>query len=79
MVYRGRVCNGRIEVDRDVPLPEGADVEVTISEEPSPSNEDANIPTLYEQLKDIIGSVPDLPEDLSANHDHYLYGVPKRR
>ena len=79
MVYRGRVCNGRIEVERDARLPEGADVEITISREPSPPNEDADIPTLYEQLKDIIGSVPDLPEDLSANHDHYLYSVPKQR
>ena len=78
MVYRGRVCNGRIEVDNHVRLPEGADVDITVREKQSPADEDASLPTLYEQLKDLIGSVDDLPPDASVNLDHYLYGHPKR-
>ncbi|MGA3171696.1 MAG: hypothetical protein ABSE62_11870 [Chthoniobacteraceae bacterium] len=29
-------------------------------------------------LLEIAGSADDLPADLSVNHDHYLYGTPKR-
>lgn len=29
-------------------------------------------------LKEIEGTADDLPADLSVNHDHYLYGAPKR-
>jgi predicted DNA-binding antitoxin AbrB/MazE fold protein len=36
------------------------------------------IPTLYDRLKDVIGSVDDLPVDSSQNLDHYLYGTPKQ-
>lgn len=30
-------------------------------------------------LLEIAGSADDLPADLSINHDHYLYGTPKRQ
>ena len=30
-------------------------------------------------LLEIAGSADDLPADLSVNHDHYLYGTPKRQ
>lgn len=80
MVYRGHVRNGRIELDENspLPLPEGAEVDVTFREGSAPPAVGDAVPTLYEQLEDIIGTVPGLPEDLSVNHDHYLYGVPKR-
>ena len=29
-------------------------------------------------LLEVAGTADDLPPDLSANHDHYLYGTPKR-
>jgi len=35
-------------------------------------------PSLYEQLKAFDGLADDLPPDLSLQHDHYLYGTPKR-
>jgi len=76
MVYRGHVRNGKIEIDEDARLPEGAEVDVTLRHVGDRRSEP--VPTVYEQLEDIIGTVPDLPEDLSVNHDHYLYGVPKR-
>jgi hypothetical protein len=34
-------------------------------------------PTLADQFADVIGSAPDLPSDLGAQHDHYLHGSPK--
>jgi hypothetical protein len=30
-------------------------------------------------LLEIAGTADDLPVDLSINHDHYLYGTPKRQ
>jgi len=30
-------------------------------------------------LLEIAGTADDLPADLSVNHDHYLYGTPKRQ
>jgi hypothetical protein len=35
-------------------------------------------PTLLDRLKAFDGRADDLPADMSANHDHYLYGAPKR-
>jgi len=34
-------------------------------------------PTLAEQFADVIGTVPDLPDDMAAQHDHYVHGTPK--
>jgi hypothetical protein len=31
-----------------------------------------------EALLEVAGTAKSLPEDLSANHDHYLHGTPKR-
>jgi len=36
------------------------------------------LPTLYEQLKPVIGIAKGMPSDLAENHDHYLHGRPKR-
>ena len=36
------------------------------------------LPTLLERLKNVVGTVDDLPDDSSTNLDHYLYGRPKR-
>lgn len=35
-------------------------------------------PSLYDALKAFDGRATDLPNDLAAQHDHYLYGTPKR-
>ena len=72
MVYRGRVKNGVIVLDPPASLPDGAEVEVV------PTQEEPGIPTLSERYKDITGIAEGLPADASRNHDHYLYGAPKR-
>lgn len=87
MVYRGHVRNGRIELDEQVALPEGAEVQVNLAGHPA-GEQDKDVPTLYEQLKSIIGTVEDLPSDLSINHpgnlgvawawNHPLRGAPRQ-
>ena len=88
MTYHGRVKNGVIVLDPPASLPEGSEVEV------QPAGAGDEIPTLYERLKGvmektepptwaevfekIIGKAEGLPADSSINHDHYLYGAPKR-
>jgi hypothetical protein len=82
MTLLGHIQNGVIVLDQDVPLPEGAAVEVQIVvPQPAKSQPDGSgieIPTLAERLKDFIG-ILDLPEDAARNHDHYLYGTPKKQ
>lgn len=34
--------------------------------------------SLLDRLSSIVGKIKGLPADMSVNHDHYLYGVPKR-
>ena len=71
MTCRGRVKFGMIVLDQPVNLPEGAVVEVH-------PLADEDIPTIYDRFKDIIGIADSLPADSSVNHNHYLYGTPKR-
>lgn len=73
MTYQGHVQNGVVLLDGDVRLPEGAKVCVEVAKQ----DEDEG-PTLYEQLKPIIGIAKGLPPDMAKNHDHYLHGQPKR-
>jgi hypothetical protein len=42
-----------------------------------PSSE-GDHPTHAETLKEFIGCLNDLPSDAALNHDHYLYGAPKK-
>ena len=72
MTYRGRVKNGMIVLDPPAILPEGAEVEV------SPTTEDSSGPTWAEVFKNVIGKADGLPADSSINHDHCLYGAPKK-
>ena len=35
-------------------------------------------PTLFDRLKPVIGQAEGLPPDMAEQHDHYIYGTPKR-
>ncbi|MEA2989675.1 MAG: hypothetical protein QOG83_2386 [Alphaproteobacteria bacterium] len=55
---------------------------VTVSVAPVPTVVRDSRP-IWERIADITARVPaeeweKLPTDLAANHDHYLYGAPKR-
>ena len=77
MTYRGRVQNGMIVLDPPVRLPEGSWVEVaSVPDEPGTSESPA--PSIADRYAGMIGIVDGLPSDLSAEHDHYIHGVPRR-
>lgn len=71
MTYHGYVKDSAIVVDEPILLPDGTEVRV----EPVSA---ASRKTLAERFKDVIGTVPDLPEDMTRNHDHYIHGTPKK-
>lgn len=79
MTYRGRIKNGSVELDREVSLPDGTEVWVDLR---TALSEVASTPeakqTLGQKLLKYAGKAVDLPSDLSRNHDHYLYGTPKK-
>ena len=84
MSFRGRIKNGVVEFEEAVPLPDGTEVDVDPAAgsfgecvQTLPEIEGA-IPTLYEQFKEWIGIIDDLPEDMAENHDHYIHGTPKK-
>jgi hypothetical protein len=72
MTYRGHIENGQIAFDEPVTLPEGAQVQVEIMQS------GADQPTIWDRLLEIAGTVEGLPPDMAENHDHYLYGTPKK-
>lgn len=71
MTLQGRVQNGAIVLIPPTALPEGARlrIEVLASE---------ITPTLFERLGRFAGAAQHLPPDASEQHDHYLYGTPKK-
>jgi hypothetical protein len=71
MSYKGKVKNGVVVLPPDARLPEGEDVEVTPLGKPAA---DDFTDTLVRISKQVSG----LPRDLAEQHDHYLYGTPKR-
>jgi hypothetical protein len=74
----GRVERGVVVFDPPTSLPDGTRVSVRPIGRPS-ADPKRRARTLYDILKPVIGKARNLPPDASVNHDHYLYGVPKRR
>lgn len=83
MTLQGHIQNGVIVFDPAVALPEGATVEVVVVAEKenagSPVSTEDEIPTLLERMQGFVGKFDGLPPDASVNHDHYLYGTPRRQ
>jgi hypothetical protein len=73
MALEGTVQNGTIVLDDPRALPEGTRVEVVLKS----SSPKAASP-LGEMLLRHAGTVVGLPEDMAAQHDHYIHGTPKR-
>ena len=79
MTYQGRVKNGVVILSRRVRLPEGTVVNVQPVPARLPRKRHARgQTTLAEALGRFTGCAKDLPSDLARNHDHYLYGLPKK-
>ncbi len=71
MIYHGQIKNGVVVLDEKPELPEGTEVQV----QAIPS---APRKTLAERFQNVIGRATDLPEDMAAEHDHYIHGSPKQ-
>lgn len=78
MTYPGHVQNGAVVLDEPVCLPEGAKVTVALAENSASFEDESDMPSLYDQFQAFIGTAEGLPEDLAANHDHYLHGQPRK-
>ena len=57
-----------------VHVPDGTRVEITLLEE-TPSEKPKGA---LAWMAKYAGMIDDMPPDLAAEHDHYLYGTPKR-
>ncbi len=83
-MVRGKVKNGKVLLDNPRALPEGTEVEVRPAKKRKPARPrrpkaKARPRSLAERLANVMGKATGLPPDASVNHDHYLYGVPKRQ
>ena len=79
MSFDGVMRDGKVVFDGPAPLPDGTPVRVEPVAAPRPDPPAGPIPPLSERLKNVRGKAVGLPEDLSVNLDHYLYGLPKQQ
>ena len=77
MPYEGHVENGVVVLDEPIDLPDGATVKIELVTEPAEACDEAG-PSFTQRFAEIMGKARSLPEDAAENHDHYLYGVPKK-
>jgi hypothetical protein len=75
------VRNGVVVLDDPSALPDGTEVSVRPlkAKGKRQAQGDRSRQTIYERYKRFIGAARGLPHDFSVNHDHYLYGTPKRQ
>jgi hypothetical protein len=79
VVYRGHVRGGVVVLDSSHALPDGTEVRVeALAADDERPLLDENGQTLGEKLMKYAGKAAGLPDDAALNHDHYLYGAPKR-
>jgi len=81
MTYRAKMVGGKVEFEGGIKPADGVELRVdVVSTEKQQETSGARRPTLSEVLLNFAGTMndPDLPVDGSVNHDHYIYGSPKR-
>ena len=72
----GRVVNGTVVLDQPGKLEDGTEVRVRPVTKPEMAQD--NNGSLSEMLLSFAGVIEGLPQDMALNHDHYLYGLPKK-
>lgn len=85
--HPGKGLGGVVVLKDSKALPDGTVVRVEpveaaepaeAAEPPEAGEERSGGPTIWEKLRKLAGTVEGLPSDLARNHDHYLYGRPKK-
>lgn len=72
----GKVVNGVVVLDQPGKLEDGTTVRVQPMRKHS--EDEVGHGSLKEMLLNFAGTVEGLPTDMARNHDHYLYGAPKK-
>jgi len=70
------VVNGTVVLDQPGKLEDGTEVRVRRVTKAETAH--GNNGSLAEMLLSFAGVIEGLPEDMALNHDHYLYGLPKK-
>ncbi len=78
MSLEGHIENGVVVFDKPVSLPNGTAVRVEVLEAPVKVKGADQPGHFLHHYKEVIGTVTDLPADAARNHDHYLFGLPKK-
>ena len=83
MTLRGTIRNGHIELDRATDLPDGTRVTIAASVAKDLLRAAKRRPRPRPSKKDPAFRIAELAvpmgiRDLAEQHDHYLYGTPKR-
>lgn len=76
MEYTGRVEGGVVVFDKKARPPDGTPVRIRPVQRRQRQEQAAS--ELGKVLLSFAGRAEGLPDDMAENHDHYLYGVPKR-
>jgi hypothetical protein len=74
MTFFGRVSKGAITLPPDSRLPEGTEVRIETIAPKGGSNRKEKAAA----LRKLAASIEGLPADLAKNHDHYLFGTPRK-
>jgi hypothetical protein len=69
---------GQLDIAQEPLVPSEAPAMERAGQQPEPEDEPEDGYALNRELLKFAGIIKDLPPDFSINHDHYLYGVPKR-
>ena len=79
MIHFNGHSDGKVIVPDDaVELPSGRPLRVTVEELDDPARPHSSRQVLLRLAREAEAITADLPEDLSTQHDHYLYGTDKR-
>ena len=86
MAIRGKIKNGKVLLNKPTALTDGTEVEVRPVKKPRKPAKAAKAKRkkikprpLSERFASFMGQATGLPPDASINHDHYIYGIPKRQ
>jgi hypothetical protein len=78
--------DGVLKPAQPLPLAEREKVRVTVEQQPAapqstPPTDGLTLSQRIAAMAEALptGAIDNLPDDLAAEHDHYLYGTPKRR